>query len=69
MARNKNNNTPLHLAALNGQLSIVKYFISDLRINPNSNGNCDCTPLHCASENSHIDVIKFLIDNPLTLMS
>ena len=66
MARDEDNDIPLHKAVSCGQLSVVKYFISDLHLNANIKGCTDRTPLHFASENGHIDVIKFLIDNPIT---
>ena len=59
---NEHNNTPLHFAALNGHLDIVKLFIEDLKCDPNCNGRLKGTPLHKASQNGHIDIVKYLGD-------
>ena len=62
LSKNKDNNTPLHFAALNGRLAVVKYFIEDLKCDPNSRGQWGRISLHHASENGHLDVIQYLID-------
>ena len=53
--------TPIHLAALNGQLDTVKYLVSftDVPIARDDFGN---TPIHSAANNGHLDVVKFLVD-------
>ena len=57
----KNGITPIHLAAENGHLEVMKLLIKKTN-NPNSpefkNGK---TPLHLAAENGHVDIIKILI--------
>jgi ankyrin repeat protein len=51
-----------HMAALNGNLSLIKYLIEYLKCDPNSRGEDGGTPLHYASRNGHLDVIQYLID-------
>ena len=58
-----NNNSLLHLACLNGSLSVAKYFIENLKYNPNITGEKNSTPLHYTAESSHIDLVKYLIDS------
>ena len=50
MIRDMNLYTPLHIAALNGYLQVVKYFIEDWNSNPNIKGQWDWTCLHAAGE-------------------
>lgn len=50
LLRDKNNRTPLHLAALYGHLEVVVFFIKDVKY--------DLIPLHYASD--HIDIVKYL---------
>ena len=58
--KEKNDNTPLHCACEQGQLSIVQYLISK-GANIEAKNTSGMTPLHDASSWSKIDVIKFLI--------
>ena len=52
--------TPLHLAASNGQLEVVKYLISELGCNPHITTNDGHTPLHCAHGHPRLNA-KYLI--------
>ncbi len=55
----KDGNTPLHRAAENGKLDVVKYFVengADAKA-ANKDGK---TPLHCAAENGHWHIEKYL---------
>ena len=54
------NFSPLHIAALNGQLAIVKHLIS-LGENIDCKSINDETPLYAASQNGHLEVVKYLI--------
>ena len=67
MARDNSNNTPLHLAAWNGHVSVVKYYIDKLYCDPNIiRGQYIRTPLHCANINGHIEMIKYIVlDNTI----
>ena len=53
--------SPLHAAARNGHLAVVKYLIREIGCNPqiaDANGN---TLLHYACLRGHLDIAKFLI--------
>lgn len=56
-----NDNTPLHYAASNGHLTIVKFLIEDLMCDPNCLTSTKKAPLHLACEKGHIDVVNFLV--------
>ena len=56
-------NTPLHYAAYNGKLDVVKHFVENMKCDPNSKGRWDMTPLHCASEGGYLDVVKYLVES------
>ena len=61
-SRNSNNDTPIHLASLNGHLEVVRFFISELNCNPNITGRHDETPLHSAASHGHLHIVKYLIE-------
>ena len=66
-------NTPLHSAALKGQLKIVKYFTTELNCDPNvvSTGEHHWRPtvgggriaVHDAAQRRHLHVVKFLVED------
>jgi len=57
-----NANTPLHTAARQGQLAMVKNLVSSgAKVNLiNQDG---CTPLHLAILNKNLEVVKYLVDH------
>lgn len=55
-------NTPLHLAALNGHLEIVKFLIKS-GANVNARNRKNQTPLHMAVHNAHRLIVEYLILN------
>ena len=59
--RNYHHATPLHLAAANGHLSIVKFITEELGIEPNIRNEFGCTPLHLAVKFGEAEVVKYLI--------
>ena len=61
MARDIDNDTPLHIAALHGHLHTVQYFLEKLKCDPNITGLNGKIPLHAACLNGHLNVIKYLI--------
>ena len=54
--------TPLHVAAINGHLDIVKLLCSIKGININSRANNLETPLQWAISYGHINVVKYMLD-------
>ena len=62
--KDKNGYTPFHIAAVNGYLVIVKYYVESLPIwqrnLPSGNYFDRKTPLHWAAENGHLDIVKYL---------
>ena len=63
MCRNNRNNTPLHDAALGGQLEVVALLTSKRNCDPGVLGRWGRTPLHYACEGGSIAVVKFLLEN------
>lgn len=58
----REHNTPLHLAALNGYIEIVKYLIKH-GVNIDPRNRKIQTPLHLAVHNAHKHIIEYLIKN------
>ena len=54
-------NTPLHLAALNGHLSVVEYLVYK-NADINAKNIYEETPLHYAAQNSHLCVVEYLFN-------
>ncbi|KAK8895721.1 hypothetical protein M9Y10_013605 [Tritrichomonas musculus] len=54
--------TPLHVAAINGHIDIVRILCSIKGININSRANNLETPLQWAISYGHIDVVKYMLD-------
>ena len=53
---------PLHYAAINGHLEVVKYFIVELHCDPMDNKNrYGYTPLHYACRHGHLNIAQYLI--------
>ena len=71
--RGKDGKTPLQIAALEGQLKIVKYFINELNCDPSieTTGEHHGRPtigggriaLHAAAQRGHLHVVKFLVED------
>ena len=60
--RDECNVAPLDIAAIYGQLDIIKYFVKDLNINCSIPGFTKWAPLHYASPNGHYCIIKILTE-------
>ncbi|PHZ12613.1 ankyrin, partial [Rhizopus microsporus ATCC 52813] len=55
--------TPLHEAALRGQIDVIKLLIKHgADVNARGGEELD-TPLHDATENNHCDVVELLLEN------
>ena len=52
---------PLHYAARNGHLELVKYFITELLCDPMDRNRRGDTPLHFACRRGHLNIIQYLI--------
>ena len=60
--KDEEGNIPLHYAAHNGRLEVVKYFLSELVCDPMSRTNNDgYTALHFACSNGHLNIAQYLI--------
>ena len=55
-------NCSLNDAALKGAFEVVKYFISELKCNPNSAGEMGRVPIHLAAQGGHMDLVKYLTE-------
>lgn len=65
-ARNADGRTPLHEAALEGQMEIVEFLLSR-KAEMNLQDKKGQTPLHLAAKEGFMKVIKLLIDNKAEL--
>jgi ankyrin repeat protein len=60
-------NTLLHIATQNKDIEMVKFLISDKRVNINSKNHWDFTPLHFAARSGCLEVVKLLVENGANL--
>lgn len=56
-------NTPLHIAAVSGHLSLVQYLVSHIKIDIDAVNDTNDTPLMLALNKKHVDVAKYLLEN------
>ena len=54
-------NRPIHFAASQGNLEVVKKFIREFRCDASCVNLDGVTPLHCASHGGHTKVIEYLV--------
>ncbi|KAB8079278.1 ankyrin repeat-containing domain protein [Aspergillus leporis] len=59
--RNSRGQTPLHIAAQNGQLDVVRLLLASQQIDVNARDQQGSTPLHLASEKGHVEVVQLLV--------
>ena len=52
---------PLHYAAINGQLDMVKYLVVEQHCDPMDKNKYNETPLHYACINGHLNIVQYLI--------
>lgn len=83
VARNKDRMTPVHLAAMTGNLELLKTMFSSLdpkfhlqllicpwHQDRQQNANCaNIIPLHLAVQNNHLEVVKYLVELDTQLVS
>ena len=55
------NDTPIHIAAANSHLQIVKYLVEKQYVDVNIKGYEDKTPLHYACQSDHLQIVEYLI--------
>ena len=55
--------TPLHVAALHGYLSIVQYLIIKAKADIEIKGAAQLTPLHYACEKGNLSIVEFLVSS------
>ena len=61
IARDGYDQTPLHYAAINGEVQVVQWLVEkDAEVDPKTKGQGQ-TPLSYAAENGHLEVVKFLV--------
>ena len=61
-SRNKKGETPLHLAAIKGDLALARKLIND-GADPNMKDYAGWTPLHEACNHGHVDIVKLFLDH------
>ena len=59
--KDKNGCIPLHYAASNGHLEVVKYLIVELHCDPMDKNESGNTPLHYACSHGHLIIAQYLI--------
>ena len=55
-------NEALESVAFYGHLEVTKFFIEDMKCDPNCKGQYERTPLHHASARGHLNIVKYLLD-------
>ena len=55
--------TPLHMAALGGHISIIKFLILEMHCEPTSRDANNDTALHLAAVKGHLDIVQFFISD------
>ncbi len=61
-ARNNKRQTPLHSAAFNGKLEVVKYLMEEKHVGFNVKDKDGRTPLHLAATNGQLEIVKYLVE-------
>jgi len=57
--------TPLHWAAAEGQVEIVRLLLTKFGADANATDSAGRTPLHMATINGHVEVARFLADKTI----
>ena len=64
---NASKQTPLHTAAIEGQLTILLYLIEKKKCDVNAKDRDGWTPLHCACHSGHLEIVDQLISHDANL--
>jgi len=54
--------TPLHIAAMRGDMKMLEFLITHPYIDMNALDDASTTPIHCAISHSQLDVVKLLLE-------
>jgi ankyrin repeat protein len=54
--------TPLHIAALKGDLPLIKFLLTHPKIDINSLDDNQLTPIYCAAEKGHKEIVSILLE-------
>jgi len=60
---NTSKQTPLHTAAIEGQLAILLFLLEKKKADANAKDRDDWTPLHCACHSGHLDAVDQLLSH------
>ena len=63
MCRDSKQNIPLHRAAQNGHIEVVKFLTAELHCDPTSGNSNGDTAVHLAVANGHMDIVQFFISD------
>ncbi|CAN2103767.1 ankyrin repeat domain-containing protein [Wolbachia pipientis] len=58
----KNGRTPLHYAAQEGKLDVVKYLVEEKHADVNANDNDGFIPLHYAAAHGNLRLVKYMVE-------
>eukprot|EP01080_Neovahlkampfia_damariscottae_P007364 gene7364-11686_t len=54
--------TPLHIAALKGDLPLIQFLVTHPKIDINSVDDNQLTPIYCGAEKGHKEIVSFLLE-------
>ena len=55
-------NSPLHIACINGQLNIARFFIHTIGCDPYHTNTNDMSCLHFAAQHGHLSLVTYLVE-------
>jgi len=60
---NENGDTPLHYAALNWHLSMVKQLVIEYNCDPTTHNSEGLMPLHHAAQQGFVEVVAYFVED------
>ena len=63
------NDTPIHIASINGHLPIVEYLIEKQQVDIEIKGKNKITPLHYACQYGHLPIVEYLISKGANIVA